>query len=51
MADLFKKSADFVFRFEKLFFHLKALQKLMEGLVNSFFAGQRLPEINAKKDR
>ena len=41
-------SADFVTRFEKFFFHLKALPKRMLINVNNFFVAQVVPEINAK---
>ena len=41
-------SADFVIRFEKLFFHLKTLQTRMQIDVNNFFVAQMVPEIYAK---
>ena len=38
-------SADFVTGFEKLFFHLKALQTRMQIDVKNFFVAQVVPEI------
>ena len=41
-------SAYFVIGFEKLFFHLKALQTRMQIDENNFFVAQVVPEIYAK---
>ena len=44
-------SADFVTRFQKTFFHLKALQPRMQIDVNNFFVAQVVPEIYTKNKR
>ena len=45
------KSVEFVLRFEKLLFYLKALQKVMKVIEKRFFVAQKVPEIYTKNDR
>ena len=49
LAKVFLKIlADFLTGFEKLFFHLKARQTMMQIEVNNLYGAQVVPEIYAK---
>ena len=44
------KSGEFMLRFEKFLFYLKALQKVMQVMEKIFFVAQKVPEIYTKND-